>query len=126
MRDIWATEFLIDSLYELNVIVSHLGLRLAQHSFLALAQTEASFVDADDVVAPIREPLTQPSIPAVVAVAWDDLDDALARGLIADRIPVILQAYAGHHHVDGVDLWPLDASEVDIPAFVLLWLAVIA
>ena len=116
MRDIWTAKFLIDSLYELNVIVSHLSLRLAQHAFLALAQTEASFVDADDVVAPIREPLTQPSIPAVIAIARDDLDDSLTRGLIADRIPVILQAYAGHHHVNGVDLWPLDASIIDIPS----------
>ena len=116
MRDIWTAKFLIDSLYELNVIVSHLSLRLAQHAFLALAQTEASFIDADDVVASIREPLTQPSIPAVIAIARDDLDDSLTRGLIADRIPVILQAYAGHHHVNGVDLWPLDASIIDIPS----------
>ena len=35
-------------------------------------------------------------------------------------IPIILQAYAGNHHVDGVDLWPLVASIVDIPPFMLL------
>ena len=120
VRDVWATEFFIDSLCVLNMIVSHLGLGLVQNSFLALAQTEASFVNTNEVVAPFREPLTQPSIPAVVTIAWDDLDDALTLCLIADRIPIILQAYAGNHHVDGVDLWPLVASIVDIPPFMLL------